>query len=129
MTLLFYTKESGLVVGVVLGIDALAGVADKQTTLKLRIYRLLAVSVPWALIGIFFLMQKHLRGWYVFPLHTNMIQHRWDLFWFTFRMSCVQTLFCGQLRFYYFLLLLALAILATVRQKKIKLLTILLPAI
>ena len=129
MTMLFYTKESGLVVGVVLGIDAIVSIVDKRTLQKLRIYQLLSVAIPFALIGIFFLLQKHIRGWYVFPLHTNMIQHRWDLFWFTFRMSCVETLFCGQLRYYYFLLLVSLAVVATILRKQFKLLAVLLPAI
>ena len=129
LTMLFYTKESGLVMGAVLGIDTVVSMLNKNTPpLKLRLYKMLSVAVPCAFIGIFFLVQKHVRGWYVFPLYSGLIQHRWDIFWYTFRMSCITTLFYEQLRFYYFLLLLPIAVIAAVRQKNTALMTILLPA-
>ncbi len=129
LTLLFYTKESGLVMGAVLGIDAIAGSFKKGTSLKLLLYRLLSVGIPCVLIAVFFLIQKHLLGWYIFPMHNGMIQHKWNIVWFNFRMCGIETLYCAQMRNYYFLLLAAVAVITAIKRKKLKLLTILLPVV
>ncbi len=129
LTMLFYTKESGLVAGIVLGIDAFFNFLNKNAPLKLRIYKLVSVGVPCLFIGVFFVMQKHLRGWYIFPLYSDCIKHSFTDFWYLFRIGCVKTVFIDQLRFCYFMLLVLLAVVAAVRQRKLKPLTILLPAI
>jgi 4-amino-4-deoxy-L-arabinose transferase-like glycosyltransferase len=122
LTMLFYTKESGLIMGFVLGLDAIAGLLSRNIALKLRVYKVLSVAVPCVLICIFFLIQKHQRGWYIFPLYADLVQHRWDIFWYSFRINCISATFRDQLRFYYFLLLIVVATITLVKQRNWKLL-------
>jgi 4-amino-4-deoxy-L-arabinose transferase-like glycosyltransferase len=129
LSMLFFTKESGLIAGFIIGLDALASLFRKDIEWKKRIYRLLCIGVPCILIASFFLLQKHIRGWYVFPLYSDTIQNDWGKFWYSFRMSVVHEQFHDQLRFYDLLILLALAVTAAVKQKSVRLLSVLLPAI
>ena len=73
LALLFYTKESGLVIAPVLGGDILWRFLSKKASLKTTIYRSLSVAVPLCLIILFFILQKNILGWYLFPCHTHII--------------------------------------------------------
>lgn len=125
LTMLFYTKESGLVVGVVLGIDAVVGLFSKQTDTKSKWMALVAVAIPCILIILFFVVQKHTYGWYIFPMHANKVEHVWMNIWYTFRRACMWDVMCANYKFYYFLLLVVLAVLAAVKKRAIRYLTIL----
>ncbi len=129
LCMLFYTKESGLIMGFILGIDAVLTMFNDRIPPKQRGYKILSVALPCLSIGVFFLIQKHLLGWYVFPLYSNLVPHEWVKFWYPFRICCMYSLFVYQYRFYYFILLLILAIIAALKQRTAKLLIILLPAI
>ena len=128
LTMLFYTKESGLVAGFVLGVDAIFSFLNKKTPVKLRLYKLLSVGLPCIFIGIFFLVQKHIRGWYILPLYSESISHTFGGFWYLLRIGCIRTVFYDQMRFYYFILLMLLAAVAAIKRKSLKIMAVLLPA-
>lgn len=108
---------------------ALIGLFNRDVPLKVRMYRVAAIAVPCVLIIIFFLVQKHIRGWYVFPLYSSIIEHHWGAFWYKFRMACLRDTFYANYKFYYLLLLLVLALLAAAKSKNIRYLALLLPAV
>ena len=127
LTMLFFTKESGVVAGFVIGIDALVRFFGKEP-IKKRLSRILTVAIPCVLIGTYFVLQKQLRGWYFFPEHTQMMHLDWKTIWYDFRMHVVQSEFYNYYRFYYYLPVLLFAIIAAIRQKNLRYLAILLPA-
>ncbi len=129
LTALFFTKESGLIAGFVLGLDAVVSLFNKSDSWKVRLSRLLAIAVPCLLILAFLLYQKHLRGWYIYPLHNELISYKWGSFWYSLRMNCMFSVFVLHSRYVFFLPMLALAVLAAIKNKKIKFLAILLPAV
>jgi len=129
LTMLFFTKESGMIMGIVLGIDALLKFFRKTEDRKQVIYRLLSVAIPCLLIGMFFLLQKQVRGWYFYPLHSGMIEKNWGDYWYKFRMSAVFLTFYINFRYWYLLVLVLIATLAAWKSRQYRLLVLLLPAI
>jgi len=129
LTALFYTKESGLIAGFTTGVAAIAGMADRNTGLKTRLYRLASVFVPCVLIGIFFIIQKHTRGWYIFPFYNGLIEHSWTMFWYNFRINSMNSTIIRDNRYYYFIVLLLLSIVAAIKNKSFKYLVIFFPAV
>ncbi|MCD6012397.1 MAG: hypothetical protein K0Q79_2259 [Flavipsychrobacter sp.] len=117
LAMLFYTKESGLITGFVIGIHALIMLFNRSIPLIVRLRGVMSVAVPCVLIGIFFLIQKQVHGWYIFPLHSDLIEHKWDSFWYCFQVNALTTMFERDNRYMYFLLLSALSILAAVIKK------------
>jgi 4-amino-4-deoxy-L-arabinose transferase-like glycosyltransferase len=128
LTALFYTKESGLIAGFVVGMAALIGLFNKRVEWKVRMYRVASVGVPVILIGIFFLWQKHVRGWYILPLYNNLIEHDWSHFWYNFRVNCLRNSFHQNQRYYYFFILLAISVIAAFKNRSVKYLVLFLPA-
>ena len=126
LTLLFYTKESGLVLGLVLGIDAVMGWFNKKDTPKHKIYTTISLAVPLLFISSFFVIQKNVHGWYFFPLHTDNLGFHWDQFYSQFR-SVVKTCFSDGYRKVFFLLICSLSIVAAAINKTPKYLGVLIP--
>ena len=116
LTALFFTKESGLITGFVIGIDALISVFSKGG-IKPKVWKLLTVAVPCVLIAVFFIVQKHLLGWYIFPLHNELIEHKMSAFWYNFKYNCVANTFHLYLRYWYYVALYVLMIIAAVKNK------------
>lgn len=129
LTALFYTKESGLMAGFVIGIDALVSFFNKKDILKDRIYKILSIGVPVILIGIFFLIQKNIRGWYVFPLYSGLIENNWGSFWYRFRMGCLRFSFYEDYRYLFLAIPFILSVIAAIKNRSFKYLIILLPAL
>lgn len=130
LAMLFFTKESGLVLGAVLGIDALAALLRRQQPVKQGLQRVSAVAVPSLLIVLFFVLQKLSKGWFIFPLHSQIVEeHSWKLYWYQFRMSIITSLFYANLQYVYFLALAVLSIAVAVRQKAARYLVYLLPVV
>jgi len=73
LTLGMYTKESGLVVCGVLGLDALLGAVGRRASAKTKVFRILSVFVPLIALAGFFLLQKTELGYYLFPGHLAII--------------------------------------------------------
>src|SRR6185437_15912797 len=80
------------------------------------------------LIAVFFLLQKHLRGWFIFPFHSEVLKHTWADFWYSFRMACVRDTFYVHYRFYLFLFLMVLSVIASVRNKRARYLSDFIPS-
>jgi 4-amino-4-deoxy-L-arabinose transferase-like glycosyltransferase len=128
LTMLFYTKESGMIMGFVLGIDAIVSFFNKNISQRQRLYRIAALGVPVFLIGCYFLLQKHIQGWYIFPFYAKEVRHTWKDFWYDFRINTIRTTFHDQFRYYLYCTVLLLAIIAAAKQKKLWPLAIFLPA-
>ena len=110
LAMLFFTKEGGLVFGAVMGIDAIVSFFRRKETLQRRVMRLAAVGIPVLLIGLFFLRQKAVLGWYLFPEHALLIHTDWNTFYKMFQV-CLTWTFCGDKACYYlifFIILLSL---------------------
>jgi hypothetical protein len=118
LTMVFFTKESGLVAGAVLGIDAAIALFAGKQTLKQKFARVASVAVPCLLIGGFFLVQKYMRGWYVFPLYTDTLQLKWPDFWYRFRMCIVKYTFDDNYEYRVLRALLVLALIAAVKNSR-----------
>jgi len=88
LTMLFYTKESGMVLGLVLIVDATFLMFKKGIALKDRLYNMLSLLIPVLLIGVFFLIQKKVSGWYVLPLYSNGLETSWDSYYEKIRSCC-----------------------------------------
>lgn len=114
---LFLTKESGLVLGAVLGIDACISLVKHRFRRGdiLMVVSLVASVIP---IGLFFLLQKHILGWYVLPLYSGLIEHNWQQFWYKFRIGSIRDIFYANLKYLDFLLVLLFSLLCAVRQRK-----------
>lgn len=129
LSALFYTKESGLIAGFVIGIDALISLFDKKYDWKQKLSRCVAVAVPCLLIATFFIIQKHIRGWYILPLYNDLIPHKWDSFWYNLNVLAIHSTVVRDLRHCYFILVLVLSVLVTIRKKDYRYLVIFLPFI
>ena len=81
LALLVFTKESGAVAALVLGIAAMVELFRKAETAQHKISGLLSTGIPVLLIGGFFLLQKHYLGWYLYPEHTGLIKLEWEPFY------------------------------------------------
>jgi 4-amino-4-deoxy-L-arabinose transferase-like glycosyltransferase len=125
----FFTKESGLVLGGVLLLHAFSALFIGRESLRQRTYRLLSVLVAFICIGVFFLAQHAVRGWYVYPMHTGMMVFEWQAFWYKFRMSSMRLLFYEQYKFYTYLLLVLLSLFAAIRTRNYQMAVIALPAL
>lgn len=129
LTALFYTKESGLIAGFILGLAALSGLFNKESSITLRLKRVSSTAVPCLLIGIFFVLQKIRLGWFIFPLYNDLIEHRWEMFWYNFKVLCMAGVFTRDNRHFYFILVLALCIFTAIRTKNYKHLILFFPAL
>ena len=85
LTMLFFTKEGGVIFGIVLGIDAFIALFRNTTTIQHRLLRLTSIIAPAVLIALFFVLQKAKLGWYVLPEHSGMIISDWNTYYYMFR--------------------------------------------
>lgn len=117
LTALFYTKESGMVAGVVLGIDAVIKLFNNKEILKSRLFRLLSVSIPVLLIAVFFILQKRINGWYVLPLYSGGLDSSLDSICGKI-IASFDIIFFHDQRKWIFILLSFFAAIAAIKQKK-----------
>lgn len=129
LSVLFYTKESGLIAGFVIGVHALASLTDRKTSMGVRLKRLASIAMPCILIGIFFLLQKYIHGWFIFPLYNDLIEHKWEMFWYRFKVLSAANTFSLHMRHYYFLPLLTMAVLTVAKTKNYRHLIVFFPAL
>jgi len=116
---LMLTKESGIVLGFVLGTHAFFYLFNKKQSLKDRLSNFASIFFSGVVIFVFFLVQKKINGWYLFPEHVGMIQWNWTTFWEKFKYS-ISALFNNDFRFRFFQLLLLISFIVAVKDKKIK---------
>ncbi len=129
LTMLFYSKESGMIAGAVLGAHAFISLFNKTGLLRIRISRILSTIVPFIAIAVFFVLQKQLRGWTLYPEHTNMIVTQWVLYFYDFKTKCMDTAFVMDQRHYYFVIMLIVSAIAAIKNKNYKYLFIFIQAI
>ena len=111
-TALMLTKESGMVLGLVLGVHGIIYLFSRSASVASKIRNLLSVLIPGIIIVIFFLVQKKFNGWYLFPEHTSLIDWSWDTFKGKVHF-CFEIIFHNQFRYLlYSLLVIASAIAA-----------------
>ena len=128
LTMLFLTKESGLIMGFVLGIDALWQLRTiNKNNFREHLPRLLAIAIPCLAVAGFFLLQLLINGWLIFPLYSGLIEHRWDHFWYLFSKGAVECTFISGYRGWTYIAALILSVAAAIRSKKYALATIALP--
>ncbi|PZF73277.1 ArnT family glycosyltransferase [Taibaiella soli] len=77
LSCLFLTKESGLVMGIVLGADVLLSFFNKSISWPERWKKTGCVGGAGAIIVAFFLYQHHTYGWFLYPGHTGLIDYSW----------------------------------------------------
>jgi hypothetical protein len=118
-TALLFTKESGMALGLILGIHAVLYFFNKTATPAQKFKNFLPVFCSGICIGLFYLLQKKLNGWYLFPEHTGLI----DLGWITFKGKlrfCAEIIFYHQFREWLFLLLIAASVFAAIKTRNFR---------
>ncbi len=119
LTALMLTKESGMVLGLLLGIHATVNFLNRKESLKTRSKDFAAIALSGLTIGMYFLLQKHLNGWYFYPEHTGYIQWEWQIFWDKFRFASY-IMFMHDHRTWLFRLFMGLGVVACIYSKKIR---------
>lgn len=125
-TALMLTKESGMVLGLLLGIHASLGLLNKEEPISSRIKTFASVALSGLSIGLYFLLQKNLNGWYFYPEHTGYIQWNWYIFWDKFRFANY-VLFMNDHRTWFFRLIMGLGVLTAILSRKLRPAILLLP--
>ncbi len=129
LTMLCYTKESAIVLAIILFIDALRFLFNKNVAIKQRLFACASVFVPVILGLLFYIIQKHNKGWYIAPLarssHPDFTLGNAS-YWLRF---CLDLMFRLNNRYIFFLFLLLLSLAATIKQRSVKYAFLLLPAI
>jgi len=129
LSALFLTKESGLIAGFIIGIDALIALFNAKEQLNVRLLRLMPVTIACIVIGLFFILQKHYNGWYVFPLYSETVLTKWSDILFRFRTCAIPTTFCMGYEYIIFFALLLYSAIAIITIRKARAFTLLFFAI
>lgn len=127
LSCLFLTKESGLVMGIVLGADVLLSFFNKSVSWSERWKKTGCVAGAGAVIVSFFLFQHHTYGWFLYPGHTGLIDYSWNAV-FGKIVMCMNILFVADKMYRVFWLLLLLAAGFAIWKKQWLWLVYLLPA-
>ncbi len=119
LSLLVFTKESGLVaVGVIIA-DMFFLAIKKKMTVKIAFIKFAAVLFPLILLSLFFIIQKKEFGWYMYPGHTSKVILNIDNTLYNLQRS-MHMLFVDEKVFYFYLPLLFLSGYAVWKYKRIK---------
>lgn len=75
------TKESGAVLVLTLALYELVSFAiQRNKSVKSFILKVILISAPVLIAGIYFVIQKVVHGWFLFPFHMQYISSRWTDF-------------------------------------------------
>ncbi len=129
LIMLFFTKESGMMMGFVLGIDAWIAIPDRRADRKDAIGRLMSVAVPTAVIGGYFLLQRYLQGWFIFPFYSESLPHTWEGYWYKFRIGAIQGELYTYFKYWYYFMLGGLIVAVAVVKRRWAWLIYLVPVI
>jgi len=129
LTMLVYTKESGIVAVFILGIDALTGALRSDTPVKDRLAKVASVLVP-LIVGLsFYVTQKIMMGWYTYPgafsSHPNFDPGS-SIYWLK---TILGVLLVDEHRYFLSLLLIFLSLAAAIAQGNVKFASLALPGI
>lgn len=117
LSLLFLTKESGMILGFVLGIDAFVRLFSKKLPVKQLLFSLGSIAGAVAVIGCFFLYQHHVYGWFFFPGHTGLIDTSWG-YVYPHVKDCIDILFMIDKAYRMYGLLLALSVVIAIWKRQ-----------
>ncbi len=120
LTGLFLTKESGLMAGFIIGIDALICLFRKNLSIKTKGLKLMPTAVACLAIGLFFVLQKQKTGFYVLPLYSETIHTKWLDIWYVFHACCLPTVFLQDYEHAIFIALLCMATAVVFKQRSKK---------
>jgi len=127
-TALLYTKESGVVLGLILGIHSFINLFNKQKLPQQRLKQFLPILCSGVAITGFFLLQKHLNGWFFFPGHIGMMTWEWGAFYGKVA-GCLDFIYFRDYRSHLFLFFLTLSLAAAINFKNIRYAAPIIPAI
>lgn len=114
---LLFTKESGAVLGIILGFAAFIELFNRKISWNGRVKKFISVALAGLSIGIFFLLQRKINGWFLFPEHTGLIKMDFGLFWGKL-ISSLNFLFNDDKRYWVFRLLAVGAVIGIFYKKK-----------
>jgi len=113
------TKESGMVIGLLLGIDSTIRLFNNNYLLKDRAYNFLSVLFASFVIIGFFVLQKALNGWFLFPEHIGLISFKWEHCWGAIKCA-LGVLFINDARTHLYQVVIFFALMTTIQTRKIK---------
>jgi 4-amino-4-deoxy-L-arabinose transferase-like glycosyltransferase len=116
---LLLTKESGMVVGLLLGIDAVIQLFNKTKTTRERVTNILPVLLAGAGIVTFFIVQRAVNGWFFFPEHIGLISFSWSDSWDKIQ-TILRLLFNDDYRVQIFEIVLFFSLMVSINTHKIK---------
>ena len=116
LSALMLTKESGMALGLVLGVHAVVYLFLKGKSLAGKLKNFLSVAGAGSVILIFFAVQQKLNGWFLYPEHTALMDLSWDMFRGKLRF-CLEIILSQQNRSYIFILVVALSAAAAIRAR------------
>ncbi len=119
LTLLIFTKESGLVAVVVIMADLFVLALTKKITIKNALLKSTVVFVPVFILLLFFILQKKELGWYMYPGHTSAIILNIGNTFYNVQRGMVSMLQENYI-YYYFIPLLLLSCFAAWTNKRVK---------
>ncbi len=114
----FFTKESALVVGLTLGVDYVFRFYSKNKNYN-NVKMLISLVIPAMLMGSFFILQKIAFGWYILPVHSDLIQLD-KMRIFRELTYTINNFFTVEYRSIFYSIFLVLPIVATVAHKNLK---------
>ncbi len=117
LTLLFFMKESGLVMAVVVAADIAVALVLRKATWRDILARLVCVGVPLLLVGAFFIVQKHVMGWYLYPGHTSIIDLSGEATLFNLQRGMYFMLHLNSNYFFYGLFAVLIVVVAVCRRR------------
>lgn len=119
LALLYLTKESGMVAGIVLGIAFFVSLFSENYAKQEKVKMFLALLIPGLIIVTFYTIQKARYGWFFFPEHMNLIEAKLNVFLAKFQ-AFLSVLFLGEKRKWLWLLIGALATYYFIRKREYK---------
>lgn len=119
LSLLFLTKESGLVLGLVLGLIFIASLFNKEYLRSRKIKIFSALLIPALIIICFFIIQKIHYGWFFFPEHIGLIDTNLNDFSARFQ-DALFVIFIGEKRQWLWIIIAALTVFYTIKKKDYK---------
>jgi hypothetical protein len=123
LTLIVFTKESGLVVCALVGIDLCYRTIYSREPRGTLIKRYITLAVPLLLTGLFFVIQKKMLGWYLYPGHTSAINL--DIVnTFSLSRTILSVFFYNERIYYFWLVPVVLSFVAAIKQKNLRYLSI-----
>ena len=116
LSLLFLTKESGLILGLTLGCTFIGMVFSNAYLRENKIKTFIALGVSALVIMSFFIIQKLQYGWFFFPEHIGLLDYNLNDFSSRFQ-NALFVVFIGEMRQWFWIILALLTVLYTIKKR------------